>query len=340
MCEAAAQKQPDGEAALGRAAVLRNAALLSVCSAAAALQPWQPAAAAAAEPAAASVLPPLAPLRYSPAGPHSRLELADPQLLPLPPGPITFPRRQLELNFANEFQKKFWKLRQAEWEPYTLLHSPLRITQGNVSDSLYFDFIVFSQAAAASIAMRKGLQEFEEYSEETEAMGTVRRDPSLADNALLPGVFFEREGDRLYHGLVEGFRGVQYGGPAPAKPGASMEELLAGVQQILDIYVANGYALKASVTPGSSGGGGGSGRPTLSPVDGTSAAAGAGSSFTVKLEGPANLWSLQALAARRSTLYNQHDAAAVAAFLRASGRSSTCRLAWSDTGVVQQWTVA
>ena len=100
MCEAAAQKQPDGEAALGRAAVLRNAALLSVCSAAAALQPWQPAAAAAAEPAAASVLPPLAPLRYSPAGPHSRLELADPQLLPLPPGPITFPRRQLELNFA------------------------------------------------------------------------------------------------------------------------------------------------------------------------------------------------------------------------------------------------
>ncbi len=50
--------------------------------------------------------------------------------------------------------------------------------------------------------------------------------------------------------------------------------------------------------------------------------------------------ALQALAARRSTLYNQHDAAAVAAFLRASGRSSTCRLAWSDTGVVQQWTVA
>ncbi len=71
-----------------------------------------------------------------------------------------------------------------------------------------------------------------------------------------------------------------------------MEDLLAGVQQILDIYVANGYALKASVTPGSSGGGG-AGRPTLSPVDGTSAAAGAGSSFTVKLEGPANLWSLQ-----------------------------------------------
>jgi len=89
---AAAQQQADGEAALGRAALLRNAALLTACSAAAALLPWPSALAAAAEPAAASVLPPLAPLRYSAAGPHSRLELAEPQRLPLPPGPIPFPR--------------------------------------------------------------------------------------------------------------------------------------------------------------------------------------------------------------------------------------------------------
>ena len=72
--------------------------------------------------------------------------------------------------------------------------------------------------------------------------------------------------------------------------GAGMDELLASVKKILDIYVANGYALKASLIPGSTGGG--SGRASLSPVDGSGAAA-AGSSFTVKLEGPANLWSLQ-----------------------------------------------
>ncbi len=48
---------------------------------------------------------------------------------------------------------------------------------------------------------------------------------------------------------------------------------------------------------------------------------------------------LQALAARRSLVYNQPDAAAVAAFLRASGRSSTCRLSWSDTTVTQKWTL-
>lgn len=100
---AAAEQRCEGEGELGRAALLRQAALLSACSAAAALQPLQPAAAVtpgAAAAAAASPLPPLAPLRYSSSGPHSRLELADPQLLPLPPGPIAFPRRQLELNFA------------------------------------------------------------------------------------------------------------------------------------------------------------------------------------------------------------------------------------------------
>ena len=45
-------------------------------------------------------LPPLGPGAASLAGPRSSLVLADPQLLPLPPAPIAFPRRQLELNFA------------------------------------------------------------------------------------------------------------------------------------------------------------------------------------------------------------------------------------------------
>ena len=60
----------------------------------------------------------------------------------------------------------------------------------------------------------------------------------------------------------------------------------------------------------------------------------------VRLEGPANLWSLQALAARRSQLYSDHAAAAVAAYLRASGRSAACRIAWNDTAVTQQWSLA
>lgn len=154
--------------------------------------------------------------------------------------------------------------------------------------------------------------------------------------------FFEREGDRLYHGLVEGFRGVQFGGPLPcargetravvvsvgalgsfpeSRPvgmpcvalctlylmegprehllshkltsaGAPVAELLAGVQRLLDIYQDKGYALKATLIPGGSS----SHKATLTPVGSSagSSAGGLGSSFEVRLEGPANLWSLQA----------------------------------------------
>ncbi|EFN55426.1 hypothetical protein CHLNCDRAFT_134590 [Chlorella variabilis] len=328
--------QPTGPS---RSALLR----LALLAASATLPPLGAPHPAHAAAAAAAALPPIRPAAAAAAagGPRSSL-LLDPQLLPMPPGPIAFPRRQLDLNFAvlllrsgyeacddldfvpmDEFQKRcvFWKLRQSEWEPYLLLHSPLRILQGQLTDPLYCDFIISCQAFTASAAMREGRQVFEEYDEESEAKRLVSRDPALSDNALLPERYFERHGELIYRGLVEGFRGEQFGGPPPCAPGASSQELLAGVQRLLDIFVAKGFALKATLTPHTSSGGGG------------------GGGFTVRLDGPANLWSLQALAARRSSVYQQHDAAAVAAFLRASGRSSSCRLAWSDTAVTQEWSL-
>ncbi|KAI3428408.1 hypothetical protein D9Q98_007235 [Chlorella vulgaris] len=323
----------DGPACTGpslqRSSVLR-VALLAAAGSLPLLRPLPATADALAD------LPPLQPVRGTVNGPYSKL-LLDPQLLPMQPGPTSFPRRQVDLNFAvllmrngyqavddldfvamDEFQKRFWKLRQAEWEPYLLLHSPLRIQQGQLSDPLYLDFITYSQAAAASNLMKQGKQVFEEYEEESEGKRVVTRDPSLADNAQLPGRFYERHGELVYRGLVEGFRGEQYGGPLPCAPGASTEQLMAGVQQVLDIFAAKGFSLKTTLLP--------------KPASG-----GSGDGFTVVQQGPANLWSLQALAARRSLVYQQPDAAAVAAFLRASGRSSTCRLTWTDTAVTQEW---
>ena len=49
---------------------------------------------------------------------------------------------------------------------------------------------------------------------------------------------------------------------------------------------------------------------------------------------------VQSLASRRSLVYNAYDALAVAAFLRASGRTPTYKLAWTDTAITEQWTVA
>ena len=45
----------------------------------------------------------------------------------------------------DQFQIKFWKSRQAEWEPYTFQYAPLKIEQGKLTDPLYFDFISYVQ---------------------------------------------------------------------------------------------------------------------------------------------------------------------------------------------------
>ena len=65
--------------------------------------------------------------------------------------------------------------------------------------------------------------------------------------------------------------------PAVAYPaaGCSFDELLGGVQQVLDIFVARGFAINATLS------------------DATPSASGRGGSFRVKLEGPANLYALQ-----------------------------------------------
>ncbi len=56
-----------------------------------------------------------------------------------------------------------------------------------------------------------------------------------------------------------------------------MDTLLAGVQQLLDVFMAKGYALKATLTPDP----------------------GSPNSFTVRLQGPASLWSQQVSALRQ-----------------------------------------
>ena len=86
--------QPTGPS---RSALLR----LALLAASATLPPLGAPHPAHAAAAAAAALPPIRPAAAAAAagGPRSSL-LLDPQLLPMPPGPIAFPRRQLDLNFA------------------------------------------------------------------------------------------------------------------------------------------------------------------------------------------------------------------------------------------------
>jgi hypothetical protein len=148
----------------------------------------------------------------------------------------------------------------------------------------------------------------------------VRRPARFADDALLPEFFFEAAGDRIYAGLVDGFRGEQFGARRPAARGAPFAELVAGVKALLAIFEEKGYALKAEVSD-------------------VSEAPGGGGSFTVAVNGPATLWGLTALAGQRALVANTHDAMAVAAYLRASGRAPARELEFSDAGYIERWTV-
>ena len=72
----------------------------------------------------------------------------------------------------------------------------------------------------------------------------VQRSPQYADNALLPGRFTTLMGAHVLDGLVNGFQEEVFGAPAPLNPTASRQQLLASLQDLVNVLLAAGYALK------------------------------------------------------------------------------------------------
>lgn len=126
----------------------------------------------------------------------------------------------------------------------------------------------------------------------------------------------------IYQALLKGFQGETFNGPAPPKPGASIQQLAAGAQQLLDGMVAKGYAISATVSQ-------------VQP-------AGNGGSFQVTVNGPCNLWSLAALKARNSKIVNAYDVMAISAWLRAGGvtPASPPQVELGESGLTERWTFA
>ena len=272
-------------------------------------------------------------------------------LPPLPPNPITLPRRRLNLTFAvlllasgydtadaldftpmQDFQKDFWLLRHSEWEPYTIQYSPLRITQGDLADPNYFDFIAAMQAQTVVTSMRHGLQTFREYcgeecppslslastgsgSSTVDSSSTdinagytmVTRDPQWQDNSYLAPRFDRILGDAIYNGLVNGFRGAQFNGPR-AVVTSDTQVLVNGVKEVLQCFIDNGYCINADVRV-RHGTGSGNG----------SSSANSNTIMTIKVDGPATLWCFQSVAFRRGDVWPVYEALAVSSFLRKSG---------------------
>lgn len=67
-------------------------------------------------------------------------------------------------SLQDKFQVKFWKLRQAEFEPYKYLYDPVSVPVGELSSPIYFDFIAFAQYQTISRIIPDSPQVFKVHS--------------------------------------------------------------------------------------------------------------------------------------------------------------------------------
>ena len=286
--------------------------------------------------------------------------------LPLPPEPVRFPRTKLNLRLAvlllrygyetvdamdvlpiDSFQVKFWKALQAEWEPYKFQYAPLVIEQGKLEDPLYFDFISYVQFEVVAREMPNSASVFEERSGAEGTVKVVRRDPNIADNALLPAVLAQRLGDTIYARLRYGFEDTTFPGcPEPVRldESVSLREDAAedaetrgqsttdalnakfsliqrGVASLTKCMVDKGYGLRSDVSV------------IETRVDKRR------QKLKIVVKGPANLWGAQALAARGVSPMNEYLGFAITAYCRASGVGSFYVSKATDVAVEIELTV-
>lgn len=270
--------------------------------------------------------------------------------LPLPPEPVRFPRTKLNIRLAvlllrsgyetidamdvlpmDQFQIKFWKSRQAEWEPYRSLYSPLTITQGELTDPLYFDFISYVQFNVVGREIPKSTNVFEERSGAEGTVKVIRRDPSLSDNSLLPAVLAQRLGDTIYARLRFGFEDTVFEGcpePLNLNSGTSdevvtqnFEVIRNGLCELTKCMVSKGYGLRSEISILET--------QTYKKKQ----------KVKIVVEGVANLWGAQALAARGVTPMNEYIGFTLTAFCRASGVGSYYSTKQSDTATEIEFTI-
>ncbi|CAM9135963.1 unnamed protein product [Ascophyllum nodosum] len=215
-----------------------------------------------------------------------------------------------ELDFVpmDDFQKRFFLLRQDEWSPYK--ENFPRIKQGDLTDPDYFDFISFAQYATIAMAMRNGRDIFEEKVGAEGDKRTVQRDPELKDNGRLPEEHARRVGDRILAYCTETFGSTKLA-PVIAN-GLSVGNLQEGCDRIMNLLRLNFYVLDSSVG---------------SQVDRRI--------LTVKATAPATIWGQQVLAQRRDRPANDFEAKTVLAYLRACGLvGATYSTAFSGLDVI------
>ena len=240
------------------------------------------------------------------------------------PQPRQLPRRRLDLDFAvllmrssytvaddldfmpmNDFQKKFFLLRQNEWDSYRDKVS--RVRQGDLADPNYFDFISYCQYATISAGMRNGKLVFNELIDSNGTSVIVTRDPSIGGNEVLPASHAMRVGEAVLDAVFERYPGLAP--EIPAQPTCSA--LLDGVRAIARVFEYTDYQLTSRLTPTSNG-------------------------FELSVIAPATLWSQQVLTLR-GDIPNDFEAKAIQSYLRRCSVAATYTTRYSGSEVAHNF---
>jgi len=204
----------------------------------------------------------------------------------------------------DQFQRDFFILRQAEYEPYTNALGPGIVKQGDLSDPYYFDFISFAQYLAINREIAQDppyvfeeKQPVEEDSPESDqpqrfVSKVVRRDPTITNDMLAP-----EHSRRVGAAILNRFDEVLGGTPAALPsfpPGSkpSADQVLASLSQLVKLFLINGFAWDGSAAIVSG------------PSSSSSAGTASGTEFCLKLVSPATIWGSKGLSLQRSPLLN------------------------------------
>jgi hypothetical protein len=204
----------------------------------------------------------------------------------------------LDFIAMNDFQRDFFIIRSAEYEPYVRSLGQGLVQQGDLTDPYYFDFISFAQYLTINRALSgnpplifQEQQPIDQGGDEPMKFEPVviRRD-SQFPNAVLATEHDERVGSAIVEFLDNVFGDTDSRLPR-IEPGRRppADQVLASLQQLVKLFLVNGFAWD--------------GRAEL-VSNPTGPTTGAGAKFCLTLVSPATIWGGQSLQMQRAKLGN------------------------------------
>jgi hypothetical protein len=244
-----------------------------------------------------------------------------------------------ELDFVamDQFQKDFFLIRQAEYLPYVNELGPGLVKQGELVDPYYFDFISFAQYATIfrditidpavvfeeqqPIIVGEGEDEHQEF-----IAKVIKRDPSI-ENSMLKNKHDEMVGTKILDKLNETFGQTKAAIPFIAEGSRpDSTKLLVALQQLVNLFVISGFAFDGKV---------------VLKKEPKSTDTGSGSQFEITFNAPANLWSGQALAAKKANPTNDFLLKTAKILMKRAGyKVSSTSLTYTSTQEISTISIA